>query len=224
MFKLAWDAIGERRYETGVDRGVLYPAVNGTYPEGVAWDGLIGVSESPSGAEPTALWADNMKYLSIMSAEEFGLTIEAYMYPEEFGACDGSAEIATGVTLGQQKRAKFGFSYRTLVGNDTNDTEYGYKIHLVYGCLASPSERSHQTVNESPEAETMSWEVSTTPVAVEGFKPVAHIVIDSTKANAEELAALEAKLYGTAGASGTEASLPLPADLKEIFKTSLVEG
>lgn len=224
MFKLAWDAVGERRYETGVDRGVLYPAVNGAYPKGVAWSGLTGVSESPSGAEPTALYADNMKYLTLMSAEEFGFTIEAYTYPEEFEACDGSAEMATGVTLGQQKRSRFGFSYRTLVGNDTNDTEYGYKIHLVYGCLASPSERSHQSVNESPEAETMSWEVSTTPVAVEGFKPVAHIVIDSTKAKAEELAALEAKLYGTSGDSGAEASLPLPADLKEIFKTSIVEG
>lgn len=213
-YALVWDDTGNQIYETGTDRGVLYVMnSSGAYPEGVAWDGLRSVTESPSGAEETALWANNHKYGSLYSAEEFGFTIGAYTSPEEFDACDGTAEITTGVTAGQQTRAKFGMSYRTLIGNDVNGTDYGYKIHLVYGATASPSERSHSSVNDSPEAEELSWECKTVPVAVANLKPTSHIVIDSTKADATKLAALEAKLYGTGGTGGNTPCLPLPAEV-----------
>lgn len=216
MAKLVWDQTGSRFYETGTDHGVLYPMLDTVsdptkpYGNGVAWNGLTAVNESPSGAEPTALWADNIKYLNLMSAEEFAATIEAYTYPEEFEACDGSREIATGATIGQQPRKMFGFSYRTLVGNDQKSNDYGYKIHLIYGCLASPSAKNYQTVNDSPEAITFSWEVSTTPVDVTGFKPTATLVVDSTKTNAAKLSALEAILYG---GDSTDPRLPLPNEV-----------
>lgn len=207
MAKLVWDQIGERLYETGVDRGVVYPMVDGAYPKGAPWNGLTNVTLSPSGAEPTPLYANNHKYLNLMSVEELGGTIEAYTYPEEFAACNGEVEAATGVRLGQQKRQTFGFAFRTLIGSDTEGTAHGYKLHLVYGCLASPSEQANATVNDSPEAKTMSWEFSTTPVEIEGFEPTASIEIDSTTADPTKLAALEAKLYGS---ESEEAMLPLP--------------
>ena len=209
--KLTWDKTGERLYETGVDHGVLYPMqVGGQYNKGVAWNGLTAVTESPSGAEPTPIYADNIKYLNLMSAEEFGFTIEAYMYPDEFGECDGSASIATGVTIGQQSRKTFGLSYRTVLGNDVDNNDYGYKLHLIYGALANPSEKGYTTINDSPEAITFSWECSTTPVNVEGFKPTACVTIDSTKVDPDKLAALEAILYGT---ESEEARLPLPDEI-----------
>lgn len=209
--KLVWDKTGERYYETGTDRGVLYVTDGeGKYGTGVAWNGLTAVTESPSGAEASPLYADNIKYLNLISKEDFGATIEAYTYPDEFAACDGSAEIATGVTIGQQKRSTFGFAYRTRLGNDIDGDDYGYKIHLVYGALATPSEKSYATVNDSPEAITFSWEISTTPVEVTGFKPTAHLEINSTKVPAEKLAELEDLLYGTAD---KEASLPLPDEI-----------
>lgn len=195
--KLAWDQTGERTYETGVKKGVLYQqADGGLYPKGVAWNGLSAVTESPSGAEPNPIYADDIKYLNLLSAEEFAATIEAYTYPKEFEECDGSAEIAPGVTVGQQKRKNFGLSYRTIFGNDTEKYSYGYKLHLIYGCLAAPSEKGYQTVSDSPEAITFSWEVSTTPVSVSGFESTASLTIDSTKVDAGKLAALEAILYG----------------------------
>lgn len=218
--RLVWDKTGERLYETGVEKGVLYPAVDGAYPKGVVWNGLTSVSESPSGAEPTALYADNIKYLNLMSNEEFGATIEAYTYPDEFAACDGSAEIASGVMVGQQKRSAFGLSYVTKLGNDVDLSDYGYKLHLIYGGLASPSEKGYSTVNDSPEAITFSWEVSTTPVEVPGFKPTASVVIDSTKVSKAELAKLEDILYGTEDA---EPRLPLPAELITIFTTGTAD-
>lgn len=214
--KLVWDEIGKRTYETGVDRGVLFPMSNaGQYAAGVAWNGLTAVNESPSGAEASPLYADNIKYLELMSAEEFGASIEAYTYPDEFAECDGSAEPAPGVMIGQQPRKKFGFSYRTKLGNDTDGDSHGYKLHLVYNALAAPSEKGYQTINDSPEAITFSWEVTTTPVAVEGYKPTAHLVIDSTKVDAEKLAQLEELLYGT---EEKEASLPTPDEVIAIFK------
>ncbi|MBQ3887190.1 MAG: hypothetical protein II735_04365 [Clostridia bacterium] len=219
MGRLAWDEIGTRYFETGVKKGVLYPMVNGAYPNGFAWNGLTAVNESSSGAEPTPLYADNIKYLNLMSAEEFKATIEAYTYPEEFAKCDGSAEIATGVVIGQQKRQAFGLSYVTQLGNDTDGVCYGYKIHLVYGAMASPTDRSYSTINDSPEAMTFSWEVTTTPVEVLNFKPTAHITIDSTKADPEALTELENMLYGTAE---TPPRLPLPERLTEIFKDTLI--
>lgn len=219
MSKLVWDNVGDRLYETGVEKCALYPAKNGTYLKGVAWNGITGITESPSGAEPNPLYADNIKYLNLISAEEFGASIEAYTYPDEFAACDGSAEIAKGVYAGQQTRSVFGLSYVTKLGNDTENTDYGYKIHLIYGAIASPSEKSYSTVNDSPEAITFSWEVSTTPVEVPGAKPTASITIDSTKVNAEELKALEDILYG---GDEQEARLPLPAELLTIFKTSAI--
>lgn len=198
MSKLVWDQTGERLYETGVKQGVLYPqAAGGIYPKGTAWNGLTAATESPSGAEATPLYADDIKYLNLLSTEEFGMTIEAYTYPSEFEQCDGSASIATGVTIGQQARKLFGLAYKTTLGNDEEMNDYGYKLHLVYGCMASPSEKSYATINDSPEAITFSWEVSTTPVNVAGFKPTANITIDSTKVNAEKLGGLEAILYGT---------------------------
>lgn len=225
-FEITWDQTGERLYETGVDRGVLYPIdESNKYSNGVAWNGLTGVTESPSGAEATDLYADNIKYLSMRSAETFGATIEAYTYPDEFAECDGSAEIATGVQIGQQSRKMFGLCYRTVLGNDTNGNDHGYKLHLIYGATASPSEKGYATINDSPEAITFSWEVTTTPVNVTGFKPTACITIDSTKANPTDLATLEGILYGTAaGAEGTPAAvkgrLPLPDEVAEIMSTT----
>ena len=196
--KIQWDKVGEHFYETGVDHGILYPmSANGqTYDKGVAWNGLTAVTESPEGAEVSAIYADNIKYLNLMSAEDFKATIEAYTYPEEFEQCDGSASLAAGVKIGQQARKAFGFCYRTKVGNDLNP-ELGYKIHLIYGATAAPSERAYETVNDSPEAITFSWEISTIPVEVTGFKPTAHIEIDSTKVDAAKLALIEAALAGT---------------------------
>lgn len=216
MAKLVWDETGKRLYETGVKQGVLYLQEAGAYEKGVAWNGLTAVTESPSGAEPTALYADDMKYLSLYSAEEFGATIEAYTYPKEFEECDGSAAIAKGVNLGQQERKTFGLSYRTTVGNDTDGNNHGYKLHLIYGAMASPSEKAYATINDSPEAITMSWEITTTPVSVEGFKPTASITIDSTEADPTKLAALEEILYGT---EENEARLPLPDEIKTLMTT-----
>lgn len=222
MSKLKWDQTGERLFETGLDRGVLFPmGDSGEYDHGVAWNGLSNINESPSGGEATAVWADNIKYLNLMSAEDFGATIEAYTYPTEFEACDGSAEIAPGVTIGQQARKMFGLSYRTLIGNDVVGQKYGYKIHLVYGAMASPSEKSRQTVNDSPEATSMSWDLTTTPVDVDGFDPTAHLIIDSTKISADKLAALEKLLYGD---EQTEATLPLPAKVIELLKADAIDG
>ena len=211
MTKIVWDKTGERFYETGVSKGVLYvQSAEGAYPKGVAWNGLTAVTESPSGAEATPLYADDTKYLNLMSTEEFGATIEAYTYPDEFAQCDGSAELATGVTIGQQPRKTFGMCYRTALGNDVDGSNHGYKLHIIYGALAAPSEKGYTTINDSPEAITFSWEVSTTPVNVTGFKPTASLVIDSTKVAAEKLAALEAILYG---GESTEAKLPLPDEI-----------
>ena len=214
---IVWDEAGKRYYETGVEKGVLYVAENGAYPNGVAWNGLINVAEKPSGAEPSPLYADNMKYLNLMSNEDFAASVEAYYYPDEFAACDGTAELAPGVSVGQQTRKKFGMSYVTKLGNDEVGADYGYKIHLIYGCLAAPSERAYSTVNESPEANTFSWELSTTPVAVPGMKPTACITIDSTKVDKTKLKTLEEALYGTAQKA---AYLPLPAELATILGTT----
>ena len=216
MPKLVWDATGERYYETGVKNGVLYIPTDGVYSKGVAWNGLTAVTESPSGAEATALYADDMKYLNLYSAEEFGATIEAYTYPDEFAACDGSAELAKGVLIGQQKRTPFGLCYKTTIGNDTDGNDHGYKLHIIYGAMASPSEKAYATINDSPEAITFSWEVTTTPVTVAGFKPASYIVIDSTKANSPKLTALEGILYGS---ESDEARLPLPDEIKTLMTT-----
>jgi len=214
MARLVWDDAGERLYETGVDHGVLYVMDDvGEYPAGVVWNGLVSVTESPSGAEPTPLYADNIKYLNLISAEEFGATIEAFTYPDEFDQCDGSVEAVLGVKFGQQSRRQFGLCYRTKLGNDVDGNEYGYKLHLVYGCLAAPSEKAYQTINDSPEAITFSWEVTTTPPAVEDYKPVASIVIDSTTATALNLAALEDILYGVDTPTPVVPRLPLPAEI-----------
>lgn len=216
--KLEWDKTGERLFETGISNGVLYPqAEGGTYPKGVAWNGLTAVNESPSGAEPTPLYADNIKYLNLMSAEEFGFSIEAYMYPDEFAACNGEGTLAPGVKIGQQKRQAFGFSYRSILGNDTDGESHGYKLHLVYGALAAPSEVSRATVNDSPEAATMSWECSTTPVTVKGFKPTSHLVITSTEVEPDKLKKLEDILYG----GEAEARLPLPDEVLTTLQASL---
>ena len=221
MSRITWDNAGERYYETGVKMGVLYPIqTGGVYNKGVAWNGLTAVTESPSGAEATPLYADDIKYLNLMSNEEFGATIEAYTYPDEFAECDGSAALTEGVMIGQQKRKTFGLCYRTTVGNDADGNDYGYKLHLVYGCLAAPSEKAFSTINDSPEAITFSWEISTTPVNVTGFKPTSQITIDSTKVNKEKLAALEDILYGKDGDGGsaTEPRLPLPDEVAELIK------
>ncbi len=225
MAVLTWDDTGKRFYETGVDHCVLYPysASNG-YKPGVAWNGISSISESPSGAESNKIYADNIKYLSLRSAEEFGASIEAYYYPDEFATLDGSAEITDGVMIGQQKRSTFGLSYRTIIGNDVDENEHGYKLHLVYGCTASPSEKSYSTVNDSPEAISFSWEIETVPVAVTGvvdeggnpYKPVSVIVIDSTKANPTNLAKLETALYGGTGVDA-DPYLPLPGKVYEIM-------
>jgi hypothetical protein len=219
MAKLAWDKVGERLYETGVQNGVLYPQhTDGTYPLGVAWNGLISVSESPSGAEANPLYADNIKYLNLLSAEEFAATIEAYTYPAEFEACDGSAELVNGVSVGQQTRKAFGLVYKTFIGNDVDGNDYGYKLHIIYNALAAPSEKGYQSVNDSPEAITLSWELSTTPVAVTGKKPTATLVIDSTKVDASALAALELVLFGD---TGVDPRLPLPDEVATIITDTI---
>lgn len=211
MAKIVWDQTGDRLYETGVKNGVLYlRGTDGTYEGGVAWNGLTAVTESPSGAEPTPLYADDIKYLNLLSNEEFAATIEAYTYPDEFMECDGSKSIATGVYIGQQARKTFGLCYKTTLGNDVDGNDHGYKLHIIYGALAAPSEKAYATINDSPEAVTFSWEISTTPVEVTGAKPTASIVIDSTKADKTKLAALEAILYGSESA---EPKLPLPSEI-----------
>lgn len=210
MSKLVWDAIGERYYETGVKKGVLYVMEGATYGKGVAWNGLTAVTETPSGAEATPLYADDIKYLNLTSNEEFGGTIEAYTYPDEFKACNGEAELTAGVVLGQQPRKAFGFCYRTILGNDTEENEHGYKLHLVYNAKAAVSERAYATINDSPEAITFSWEFTTTPIEVDGFKPTSIVTIDSTKVGAEKMALLEAKLYGS---ESDEPTLPLPSEI-----------
>lgn len=222
MAKLVWDKTGERFYETGVKQGVLYIPTEGAYSKGVAWNGLTAVTESPSGAEATALYADDIKYLNLLSTEEFGATIEAYTYPDEFAACDGTAELVKGVTIGQQKRSTFGLCYKTTIGNDTDGNDHGYKLHIIYGALATPSEKAYSTINDSPDAVTFSWEITTTPVNVAGQKPTASLVIDSTKADKTKLEALEAILYGKDPTSpeakdGVEPRLPLPDEIKTLM-------
>lgn len=221
MSTIVWDKTGERYYETGVKNGVLYVKEGEGYGAGVAWNGLTAVTESPSGAEASPLYADDIKYLNLISNEEFGGTIEAYTYPDEFKVCNGEAELATGVTIGQQGRKEFGFCYRTTMGNDTLGNDFGYKLHIVYNALAAVSEKAYATINDSPEAITFSWEFTTTPVAVEGFKPTACVTIDSTKVDATKLASLEAKLYGS---ESQEPALPTPAEIAEIFKTPAAAG
>ena len=221
MSKLVWDNTGDRQYETGVKNCVLYPQVGGAYPKGVAWNGITAITESPSGAEANPLYADDIKYLNLISAEEFGATIEAYTYPDEFAECDGSAALAKGVMIGQQKRNAFGLAYKTTLGNDTEGNEYGYKLHIIYNALAAPSEKSYATINDSPEAITFSWEVTTTPVNVTGMKPTASVTIDSTKADPTKLAALEEKLFGSAD---SEAMLPLPDEIATLMKTDEAMG
>lgn len=220
--KIVWDQTGERFYETGVKNAVLYVQDNGKYPLGIAWNGITAISESPSGAEASPLYADDIKYLNLISTEEFGATVEAYTYPDEFAVCDGSAELATGVMIGQQERKQFGLCYRTVIGNDVKSNEYGYKLHIIYGALAAPSEKSYATINDSPEAITFSWELTTTPVNVTGAKPTASLVIDSTKVDPAKLAQLETILYGKdpttdEGDDGVAARLPLPDEIKSIF-------
>ena len=217
MAKIVWDKTGEHFYETGVKNGVLYVQEGSSYPKGVAWNGLTAVTESPSGAEATPLYADDIKYLNLISTEEFGATIEAYTYPDEFAVCDGSAALVDGVMIGQQARKTFGLCYRTTIGNDTNGNDYGYKLHIIYGALAAPSEKAYATINDSPEAITFSWEVTTTPVNVTGAKPTASITIDSTKADPTKLAALEDILYGKDGEPGNEPRLPLPDEIKTLM-------
>ena len=214
MATLTWDVQGERYYETGVSKGVLYPFKEGKYSKGVAWNGLTAVNESPSGAEPTPLYADNIKYLNLLSNEEFAATVEAYTYPDEFAECDGSAELAAGVSVGQQKRIPFGLSYVTKLGNDTDGQDHGYKIHLIYGALAKPTQKNYATINDNPEAITFSWELSTTPVAVPNMRPTACITIDSTKVTPENLKKIEDKLYGR---DSEEATLPTPAELAALI-------
>lgn len=223
MAKCVWDKVGERLYETGTRQTVLYPMdKKGMYSKGVPWSGVTSITESPSGAEPTDLWADDIKYLTLFSAEQFGATIEAYTYPDEFAECDGSASLATGVMIGQQARKMFGLCYRTVLGNDVVGEDYGYKLHLVYGAKASPSEKAYNSINDNPEASSLSWEITTTPVNVAGFKPTAHLEIDSTKVDAVKLKALEEILYGkdatSEGASdGVDPRLPLPDEIATMF-------
>ena len=214
--KITWDKSGERYYETGVKRGVLYVMDKGAYGNGVAWNGLTAVTESPSGAEASPMYADDIKYLNLYSAEEFAATVEAYTYPDEFAECDGSAEIAPGVTIGQQKRKTFGMCYTTVLGNETDGNDYGYKIHIIYGANAAPSEKAYATINDSPEAITFSWELSTTPVEVVGHKPTASLTIDSTKTTPEKMKAIEDILYGT---ESQEPRLPLPSEIAEVLKS-----
>lgn len=219
---LVWDETGKKLFETGVSNVALYPQdTTGVYGAGVAWNGVTTISESPSGAEATTLWANNGKYLNLYSVEEYASSIEAYTYPDEFAECDGSAEIAKGVSIGQQTRKSFGLAYKTLIGSDTDGNDHGYKLHLVYGCKAAPSERSHATVNDSPEALSFSWEISTTPVSVTGHKPTASVEIDSTKVNAEKLAAFEKILFGSTEAA---ARLPLPDEVASLLAAPSSEG
>ena len=227
MSKIVWDQTGDRLYETGVKNGVLYiQNSDGTYPKGVAWNGLTSITESPSGAEATARYADVMKYLNLISAGELRATVEAYTYPDEFAECDGSASLATGVTVGQQSRKTFALCYRTVLGNDTDNDAHGYKLHIIYGATAAPSEKAYSTVNDSPEAITFSWELKTTPVNVAGFKPTACITIDSTKADPEKLTALEEILYGKDGTGdggltgAVNPRLPLPDEIKTLMTAS----
>lgn len=217
MAKIIWDNTGEKLYETGVKNGVLYLQTAGVYNKGVAWNGLTAVTESPSGAEPTNLYADDIKYISLYSAEEFGATVEAYTYPEEFAECDGSASIADGVWIGQQARKPFGLCYTTTVGNDTDGAGFGYKLHLLYGCMASPSEKSYSTINDSPEAITFSWELTTTPTNVTGHKPTACLTIDSTKCDKDRLAELEAILFGS---ESSEPRMPMPDEIANIMNAA----
>ena len=221
MSKLVWDQIGERYYETGVKNGVVYPFANGAYNKGVAWNGLTAITESPSGAEPNPLYADDIKYLNIPSVEEYNATIEAYTYPAEFGECIGEKEVAPGVIITQQTHKAFGYCYRTVLGNDTEYNDYGYKLHIVYGAMAQPTEKAYATVNESPEAMTFSWEITTTPVPVTGAKPVAHMEFNSTKIDAAKLASLEAILYGSDDA---EPRLPLPDEIIAMLKEEDIAG
>lgn len=227
--ELKWDEVGKHYYNTGVSKTILFPfdKTNNSYSAGVAWSGVTGITESPSGAEVTKLYADNIAYLNLRSAEEFGATITAYQSPEEFDACDGSASIADGVKITAQSRQMFGLAYRVEIGNDTDGNDHGYEIHLIYGCTASPSEKSRTSVNDSPEATELSWEITTTPVNVAGFKPTAHLVIDSTTADADKLALFEKKLYGTdtsGTTTGTDSQLLLPGDVAKIFAGTYVEG
>ena len=226
--KLVWDKTGEHFYETGVKNGVLYPmSASGTYPKCVAWNGLTAITESPSGAEATALYADDIKYLNLMSNEEFGATVEAYTYPDEFAECDGSASLTEGVYIGQQARKTFGLCYRTTLGNDSKGNDYGYKLHIIYGAMASPSEKAYSTINDSPDAITFSWELSTTPVAVANFKPTASLTIDSTKVDPQKLASLEEILYGKDGTGedhstgAVDPRLPLPDEIANIMNGSV---
>lgn len=218
MSKLVWDQSGKRLYETGVDHGVLYPIqTGGVYSKGVAWNGLTAVTESPSGADVNDIYADNMKYLGLVGAEKFGATVEAYTYPDEFAECDGSVELAKGATIGQQNRKVFGMVYRTVIGNDVDGNEHGYKLHLIYGATAAPSEKAYNTINEDPEAITFSWELSTTPVNVTGHKPTASLTIDSTKADPTKLAELEKILFGD---TETEPRLPLPDEIAQLLNVA----
>lgn len=218
MSKLVWDQFGKRLYETGVDHGVLYPIqTGGVYSKGVAWNGLTAVTESPSGADVNNIYADNMKYLGLVGAEKFGATVEAYTYPDEFAECDGSVELVKGATIGQQNRKVFGMVYRTVIGNDVDGNEHGYKLHLIYGATAAPSEKAYNTINEDPEAITFSWELSTTPVNVTGHKPTASLTIDSTKADPTKLAELEKILFGD---TETEPRLPLPDEIAQLLNVA----
>lgn len=220
MAAITWDATGERLFETGVDHGVLYPiSSSGTYDNGVAWNGLSAITESPSGAEATAVWADNIKYVNLLSAEEFGATVEAYTYPDEFAICDGTAELVDGVIVGQQARKVFGLCYRTKIGNDVDGNDHGYKLHIIYGAQASPSEKAYSTINDSPEAISFSWELTTTPVNVTGMNATSYLVIDSTKCDADKLTALEKILYGS-GEPDTAPRLPLPDEIKTLMTPS----
>lgn len=224
MPAIVWDAIGEKKYELGVDHGVLAVVEGTTYGTPVAWNGLISVTESPSGAEANKNYADNIEYANILSAEEYGATIEAYTYPDEFKPCDGCSEIVEGVTIGQQNRAKFGFSYRTKIGNDTEGQEHGYQIHMIYGAQASPSERAYNSVNDSPEINTLSWEITTTPIPVPGFKPTASLVLDSTVLGPEKMKIIEDALYGTEGETGTAAKFLLPSEIADLLNATTPQG
>lgn len=218
MARVVWNEIGKRYYETGVDQGMLYPQVSGAYPKGVVWNGLISISEKPSGAEATPLYAGNIKYANLLSKEEFAATVEAFTYPDEFAECDGSAEVVPGVKLGQQSRKEFGMCYRTIVGNDTEKNKHGYLLHIIYGAYAAPSEKAYGTINETPEAITFSWELSTTPVSVTDNEPTAIVTIDSRSVDAEKLKKLEDELYGT---TDKEPHLPLPDEIVAIIGSSV---